>query len=55
MNKQSISFEGFRPFGAKLREQTVPLGNAIPIGADILKRTDGALTILVRNAAAAFC
>lgn len=47
MNKQSISFKGFVPFGTKLREQTVPLGNAIPVGAEILEQTDGKLTIRV--------
>lgn len=35
------------PFGTKLREQTVPLGNAIPVGAEILEQTDGKLTIRV--------
>lgn len=47
MNRQSISFEGFVPFGTKLREQTVPLGNAIPVGAEILEKTANKLTIRV--------
>ena len=47
MNRQSISFEGFVPFGTKLREQTVPLGNAIPVGAEILEKTADKLTIRV--------
>lgn len=47
MNKQSISFEPFVPFGTKLREQTVPLGNAIPVGAEILQQTADKLTIRV--------
>ena len=47
MTTQSISFEGFVPFGTKLREQTVPLGNAIPVGASILEQTADRLTIRV--------
>lgn len=47
MTRQSISFEGFVPFGTKLREQTVPLGNAIPVGAQILEQTADKLTIRV--------
>ena len=47
MNRQNISFEGFVPFGTKLREQTVPLGNAIPVGAEILEQTADKLVIRV--------
>ena len=47
MIRQSISFEAFVPFGTKLREQTVPLGNAIPVGAEILEQTADKLTIRV--------
>ncbi len=47
MTKQPISFEPFVPFGTKLREQTVPLGNAIPVGAEILEQTADKLVIRV--------
>lgn len=47
MNAQAISFRDFKPFGTKLREQTVPLDNAIPVGAEILEQGEGKLTIRV--------
>lgn len=47
MNVQKISFSGFRPMGAKLREQTAPLSNVKPVGAEILIQTEDSLTIRV--------
>ena len=47
MKRQSIDFDLFRPYGAKLREQTVPLGNAVPVGAEILEQTSSKLVIRV--------
>lgn len=47
MNSQIISFDKFLPFGTKLREQTVPLGNTIPCGADILEQSANKLVIHV--------
>lgn len=47
MERQSISFKSFVPFGTKLREQTVPLGNDTPVGAEILEQTEDKLTIRV--------
>lgn len=47
MNVQTISFRNFKPFGTKLREQTVPLGSAVPMGAEILEQSEGKLTIRV--------
>lgn len=45
MNRQTISWMDFSPFGTKLREQTVPLGNAVPTGAEILEQTEDRLVI----------
>ena len=53
MNVQKISFSGFRPMGAKLREQTAPLSNVKPVGAEILIQTEDSLTIRVPSRAAA--
>ena len=47
MNIQSMSFSNFRPFGAKLREQTAPLSDVKPVGAEILEQTRDSLTIRV--------
>lgn len=47
MTRKPISFQQFVPFATKLREQTVPLGNVIPVGATILEQSADKLTIRV--------
>lgn len=47
MNTQKISFMDFIPFGTKLREQTVPLGNAVPVGAEICNSSKDVLSMIV--------
>ena len=47
MKRQSIGLDMFRPYGTRLREQTVPLGDAVPVGAEILEQSPTKLVIRV--------